>query len=137
MAQTRPIRIATRRSRLALWQAGAARDALVAAHGLDPAAVEIISVKTSGDRIRDRSLAEAGGKGLFTKEIESALLARDVDIAVHSAKDMETFLPAGLVIGAVLERDDPRDALVARAAASLGALPIGALIGSASIRREA
>jgi hydroxymethylbilane synthase len=136
MAQTRPIRIATRGSRLALWQAGAVRDALTRAHGLDPAAIEIVAIKTSGDRIRDRSLAEAGGKGLFTKEIESALTAGDVDIAVHSAKDMETVLPEGLTIGAVLARDDARDALVARAA-SIEALPQGALIGSASVRREA
>ncbi len=99
-----------------MWQAEAVRDALMTAHGLPEAAIEIVVVKTSGDRIRDRALAEAGGKGLFTKEIESALVSGEVDVAVHSAKDMETFLPAGLTIGAVLAREDARDALVARGA---------------------
>ncbi len=137
MAQTRPIRIGTRGSKLALWQASAVRDALAAAHGLAPDAIEVTPIRTSGDRIRDRPLAEAGGKGLFTKEIEGALLAGEVDIAVHSAKDMETFLPEGLMIAAVLEREDARDVLIARHATSIDALPEGALIGSASIRREA
>jgi hydroxymethylbilane synthase len=137
MAQTRPIRIGTRGSKLALWQASAVRDALAATHGLAPDAIEVTPIKTSGDRIRDRPLAEAGGKGLFTKEIEGTLLAGDIDIAVHSAKDMETLLPEGLMIGAVLEREDARDALIARDATSIDALPEGALIGSASIRREA
>jgi hydroxymethylbilane synthase len=136
MAET-PIRIGTRGSRLALWQAGAVRDALIAAHGLDPGAVEIVQIKTSGDRIRDRPLSEAGGKGLFSKEIEEALLAGTVELAVHSAKDMETFLPDGLMIGATLEREDVRDALVARSAGSLDALPQGATVGTASLRREA
>lgn len=113
------------------------REALTKAHGLGGEAIEVVAIKTSGDKIRDRALAEAGGKGLFTKEIEGALQAREVDLAVHSAKDMETFLPDGLVIAAVLEREDVRDALVARDADSLDALPAGALIGSASIRREA
>jgi hydroxymethylbilane synthase len=137
MAQTRPIRIGTRGSRLATWQAEAARAALSAAHGLATDGIECVVIKTSGDRIRDRALAEVGGKGLFTKEIEGALVSGDIDIAVHSAKDMETALPDGLMIGAVLEREDPRDALIARDADSLDALPRGALIGSASIRREA
>lgn len=137
MAQTRPIRIGTRGSRLAQWQAEAARAALAAAHGLAADEIELVVIKTSGDRIRDRALAEAGGKGLFTKEIEGALRAGDIDIAVHSAKDMETVLPAGLTIGAVLERGDPRDALIARGVKSIEALPHGALIGSASIRRQA
>jgi hydroxymethylbilane synthase len=137
LAQTRPIRIGTRGSRLAMLQAEAVRDALAGAHDLSAEDIEVVAIKTSGDRIRDRPLAAAGGKGLFTKEIESALHAGEVDIAVHSAKDMETFLPAGLTIGAVLEREDARDAFVGRDAASLDALPDGALIGSASIRREA
>jgi hydroxymethylbilane synthase len=94
-------------------------------------------MRTSGDRIRDRALAEAGGKGLFTKEIEAALLSGAVDIAVHSAKDMQTFLPPGLAIGAVLPREDVRDALIARSAARLDALPPGARIGTASLRRQA
>jgi hydroxymethylbilane synthase len=137
LAQTRPIRIGTRGSRLAMRQAEAVRDALTAAHALAAEDVEVVAIKTSGDRIRDRALAEAGGKGLFTKEIESALSSGDVDLAVHSAKDMETFLPVGLTIGAVLEREDARDALVAHEAASLEALPQGGLIGSASVRRQA
>ncbi len=137
MAGIGPIRIGTRGSRLALWQAGAARDALVAAHGLAPDAIEIVPIKTSGDRIRDRPLSEAGGKGLFSKEIEAALLSGAIEIAVHSAKDMETHLPDGLVIGACLEREDVRDALVAKNVATLDALPQGARVGTASLRREA
>lgn len=137
MVQTQSIRLGTRGSRLALWQAEAVRDALVAAHGLAAASIAIVPIRTSGDRIRDRPLAEAGGKGLFSKEIEEALQANEVDAAVHSAKDMQTFLPEGLAIGACLEREDARDALVAPNAASLGALPQGARIGTASLRREA
>jgi hydroxymethylbilane synthase len=137
MAQTRLIRIGTRGSKLALWQAGAVRDALVAAHGFKTDAIEVVPIRTSGDRIRDRALDEVGGKGLFTKEIQEALLSGGIDVAVHSAKDMETFLPAGLMIGAVLEREDARDALIARNIKSIDALPQGATIGSASIRREA
>lgn len=137
MAQTQPIRIGTRGSRLALWQAATVRDALVAAHGLAPETVEVIVIKTSGDRIRDRPLAEVGGKGLFTKELEEALFSEAVDIAVHSAKDMETFLPAGLMIGAVLEREDVRDALITTSGATLDALPEGVRIGTASLRRAA
>ncbi len=112
--QTGAVRIGTRGSRLALWQAGAVRDALALAHGMEPERFEIVTISTSGDRIQDRALLEAGGKGLFTKEIEEALLGGDIDLAVHSAKDMQTFLPAGLTIGAYLEREDPRDALVSR-----------------------
>jgi hydroxymethylbilane synthase len=132
----KPIRIGTRGSRLALWQAGAVRDALVA-HAHAPDAVEIVPIRTSGDAIRDRPLSEAGGKGLFSKEIEAALLAGTIDLGVHSAKDMETHLPPGLTIGACLEREDVRDALVARNAASVEELPHGARVGSASLRREA
>jgi hydroxymethylbilane synthase len=131
------IRVGTRGSRLALWQAGAVRDALAAAQGSGAEKTEIVPIKTSGDRIRDRPLSEAGGKGLFSKEIEVALLAGEIDLAVHSAKDMETFLRDGLMIGACLEREDARDALVAKSAASIEALPEGARIGSASLRREA
>jgi hydroxymethylbilane synthase len=137
MAQTAPLRIGTRGSKLALWQANAARDALVNAHGLAPDSIQIVPIKTSGDRIRDRPLAEAGGKGLFTREIEAALREGRVDIAVHSAKDMETLLPDGLVIGACLEREDVRDALISRHNGGLDALPERATIGSASVRREA
>jgi hydroxymethylbilane synthase len=131
------LRIGTRGSRLALWQANAVRDALLAAHDLAPDAVEIVAIRTTGDAIRDRRLSDAGGKGLFTKEIEAALLAEDVALAVHSAKDMETFLPAGLTVGAVLPREDVRDALIAREAQTLEALPRHAKVGTASLRRAA
>ena len=137
MAANAPIRIGTRGSRLALWQAGAVRDALMAAHGFGLDRFEIVPITTSGDKIRDRPLSESGGKGLFSKEIEAALLSGVIDVAVHSAKDMETVLPAGLTIAACLPREDVRDALVANAAASLDALPQGARVGTASLRREA
>ncbi len=137
MAQTKLIRIATRGSQLALWQAEAVRAALARAHDLAPADLEVVVIKTTGDKTTDRALADVGGKGLFTKEIEAALLSGEADIAVHSAKDMETVLPDGLTIGAVLEREDPRDALIAHEATSLDTLRDGALIGSASLRREA
>ena len=94
-------------------------------------------IKTTGDRVQDRPLAEIGGKGLFAKEIEQALLDGAIDCAVHSLKDLETRLPAGLVIGAVLARADPRDALIAPAARSLAELPPGATFATGSIRREA
>src|SRR5262249_62310943 len=87
--------------------------------------------------IRDRPLTEAGGKGLFTKEIEEALARRAIDLAVHSAKDMPTELPAGLSIAAVLPREDPRDGFISRKAATLRALPVGAVVGTASLRRQA
>lgn len=137
MAGNGSLRIGTRGSRLALWQADAVKSALVAAHGLAPDAIEIVPITTTGDRIRDRPLSEAGGKGLFSKEIEAALLSGAVDLAVHSAKDMESTLPEGLTIGACLPRADVRDALVARNAESLEALPHGARVGTASVRREA
>jgi hydroxymethylbilane synthase len=135
-----PLRIGTRGSPLALTQAELVRAALIAAHPelAAPGAVEIVPIRTTGDRIQDRTLAEAGGKGLFTKEIEEALLAGAVDLAVHSAKDMPTWLPQGLAIGAVLPREDPRDALLARmGAAGLASLPQGAVLGTASLRRQA
>ncbi len=136
---SRPLRIGTRGSPMALYQAGLVRDRLRAAHPSLAAegAVSLVAIRTTGDRVQTRLLAEIGGKGLFTKEIEEALLDRRVDLAVHSLKDMETVLPAGLVIGCVLPRDDPRDALVSRAGASLAALPRGARIGTASLRRRA
>ena len=137
MAQTRPIRIGTRGSRLALWQAEAVRDCLAAAHGPAAELIEIVPIRTSGDRIRDRPLAEAGGKGLFTKEIEDRLAGGEVDLAVHSAKDMETLLRPGLVIAACLERGEVRDALISRHAGGLEGLPEAAMVGTASIRREA
>src|SRR5258707_9724585 len=99
--------------------------------------VEVVRIRTTGARVRNRQLSEIGGKGLFTKELEEALLDRRIDLAVHSLKDMETHLPAGLKIGCVLPRDDPRDVLVSRAGAPLAALPSGARIGTASLRRRA
>jgi len=126
------LRIGTRGSPMALFQANLVRDRLVAAHpGL---AAEIAPIRTTGDRVQDRPLAEIGGKGLFSKEIEAALIDRRIDIAVHSLKDMETILPDGLEIGCVLPRDDPRDALVG---ASLADLPQGARVGTGSLRRRA
>jgi len=120
---------------MALYQAGLVRDRLGDAHpGL---AVELVPIRTTGDRVLNRQLAEIGGKGLFTKEIEEALLDGRIDLAVHSLKDMETVLPAGLEIGAVLARDDPRDVLVSRSGAALADLPQGARIGTASLRRRA
>ncbi|MGE0714196.1 MAG: hydroxymethylbilane synthase [Alphaproteobacteria bacterium] len=134
-----PLRIATRGSPLALWQARAVRVALAAA---DPAlaapdAVEIVVVRTTGDRVQDRTLAAIGGKGLFTKEIEEALLAGTADLAVHSMKDVPTVLPDGLVIDAMLPRADPRDALVASVPGGLDGLKPGAVVGTASLRRQA
>jgi hydroxymethylbilane synthase len=136
---SRPLRIGTRGSPMALYQAELVRDRLRAAHpGLaTEGAVELVPIRTTGDRVQTRLLAEIGGKGLFTKEIEEALLHRRIDLAVHSLKDMETFLPPGLAIGCVLKRDDPRDALVARGGSALADLPRGARIGTASLRRRA
>jgi hydroxymethylbilane synthase len=101
------------------------------------AAFEIVVIKTSGDRILDRPLAEIGGKGLFTKEIEEALFDRSIDLAVHSMKDVATRLPDGLVMAAILEREDPRDAFISLAHRSLDALPAGAVVGTSSLRRQA
>jgi len=131
------LRIGTRGSPLALAQAHETRRLLAAAHDVAPERIEICVIKTSGDMIQDRALSAAGGKGLFTKEIEQALHDGGVDLAVHSAKDMPTLLPDGLVLAAFLEREDVRDALIAPGAASLEALPVGAVVGTASLRRQA
>lgn len=131
------LRIGTRGSPLALWQAGEVRRHLIAALGLADADVEIVTITTTGDRVRDRPLAEIGGKGLFTKEIEEALLASDIQLAVHSMKDMPARLPKGLAIPALLARADPRDAFLSPVAKSLAALPKGAIVGSSSVRRTA
>lgn len=131
------VRIGTRGSPLAVAQAAELRRRLSAAHVIDPDAIETVVIRTTGDRIQDRPLAEAGGKGLFTKEIEEALLNGRVDIAVHSAKDMPTWLPDGLALAAFLPREDVRDAFISRKAASLAALPPGAVVGTAALRREA
>ncbi|MEZ5839188.1 MAG: hydroxymethylbilane synthase [Hyphomicrobiales bacterium] len=134
---SKTIRIGTRGSALALAQAHETRARLGAAHGLAPDAFEIVIIKTSGDRILDRPLAEVGGKGLFTKEIEDALLDGSIDLAVHSSKDMPTALPPGLVLSAFLPREDVRDAFISPKAASLADLPKGAVVGTSSLRRQA
>jgi hydroxymethylbilane synthase len=131
VVQTKQVRIGTRGSTLACWQARAVHDALVSAHGLPAGTVETIIIRTSGDRITDRALLEAGGKGLFTKEIEEALADDAIDLAVHSAKDMPTVLPEGLILAAFLAREDPRDAFIGKSAARLEDLPAGARLTSA------
>jgi hydroxymethylbilane synthase len=131
------LRIGTRGSPLALAQARQVRTHLAAAHGIGEDEIALEVIRTSGDMIRDRPLAEAGGKGLFTKEIEEALSAGRIDLAVHSAKDMPTELPAGLTIAAVLPREDARDVFISRKAATLSDLPPGATVGTASLRRQA
>jgi hydroxymethylbilane synthase len=135
--QSTLLRIGTRGSPLALVQAGMVRARLATAHGIGPERIEIKVIQTTGDAIRDRPLAEVGGKGLFTKEIEEVLLAGGIDLAVHSAKDMPTALPEGLAIAAVLPREDARDAFISRTAHSLRELQPGAVIGTASLRRQA
>jgi hydroxymethylbilane synthase len=132
-----PLKIGTRGSALALAQARETRSRLMAAHGLPEDAFEIIAISTSGDRIQNRALSEAGGKGLFTKELEEALFERRIDIAVHSSKDMPTQLPDGLELSAFLPREDARDAFIGRTAKSIIELPHGAKIGSSSLRRQA
>jgi len=132
------LRLGTRGSILALAQTHEVRDRLTAAHPelAGPGAIEIVVIRTTGDRIQDRTLAEAGGKGLFTKEIEEALLNRGIDAAVHSMKDVPTYLPAGLDIVCVLPREDPRDAFISPRARRLAELPAGAVVGTASLRRR-
>jgi hydroxymethylbilane synthase len=131
----KPLRIATRKSQLALWQAEHVAALLRRAHtGLE---VELVPMLTQGDRIQDRSLAAIGGKGLFIKELEVALEEERADIAVHSMKDLPGDLPAGLTIAAVLERADARDALLTLSAGRLEDLPRGARVGTSSLRRQA
>lgn len=132
-----PLRIGTRGSPLALAQAHETRDRLMAAHGLPEAAFAIEVIKTTGDRVLDRALSEIGGKGLFTKEIEEALLAGGIHLAVHSMKDMPTVLPDGLVMSAHLPREDVRDAFVSPRWESIASLPEGAVVGTSSLRRRA
>ncbi len=134
--QERSLRIGTRGSPLALAQANLVAGALATAHPQAPAA-DIVPIVTTGDRITDRPLADIGGKGLFAKEIEAALLAGAIDCAVHSAKDLETRLPDGLTIAAVLARGDPRDALICPASRTLSGIPRGARFGTTSARRKA
>ncbi len=135
--QTDVLRIGTRGSPLAMAQARETRDRLVTAHGLPEEAFSIEMISTGGDRIQGRPLAEVGGKGLFTKEIEEALLDGRIDIAVHSAKDMPTQLPDDLALTCFLKREDVRDAYIGRIGKTLAALPEGAMVGSSSLRRQA
>jgi hydroxymethylbilane synthase len=127
--QSASIRIGTRGSRLALVQAEETRRLLGAG--------EVVPIKTTGDRVTDRPLADAGGKGLFTKEIDEALLSETIDIGVHSAKDLPTWLPEGLIVAACLPRADVRDVFISPKAASLDAMPAGARVGTSSPRRRA
>lgn len=131
----RPLRLGTRRSPLALAQAEEARARLCAAHGWTEDAIELVSVIASGDRIQDRPLAEIGGKALWTKELDAALLDRRIDFAVHSLKDVETLRAADFAIAAVLPREDVRDVLVG--AESVAAIPPGARVGTSAPRRAA
>ncbi len=133
----RSIRIGTRGSQLALAQAHETKARLCAAHELPEEAVEIIIIKTTGDMVRDRPLAEIGGKGLFTKEIEEALLDGRIDMAVHSMKDVPAQLPAGLEIVCHLPREDARDAFLSPKAQGIATLPEGARVGTSSVRRAA
>lgn len=134
-----PIRIGTRGSPMALAQTHLVRDRLVAAHPdlKAPGAIEIRVIQTTGDKVQDRTLAAIGGKGLFTKEIEEGLLDGSLDMAVHSMKDVPTWLPDGLEIVCLLPRDDPRDGFISHKAKNLTGLPAGSVIGTASLRRQA
>lgn len=134
MTSTTPIRIATRQSPLALWQAHFVKDALQAAHpGLE---VELVTMVTRGDVILDTPLAKVGGKGLFVKELEVAMLEGRADLAVHSMKDVPVDFPEGLGLVTICEREDPRDAFVSNTYASLDELPHGAIVGTCSLRRQ-
>lgn len=134
---TSPFRIGTRGSPLALAQAHETRDRLAAAFELEADAFEIVVIKTTGDRVLDRPLKEIGGKGLFTREIEDALLVGEIDIAVHSMKDMPVEQPGGLVLDCYLPREDVRDAFVSLSGGSLAGLAPGTKVGTSSLRRKA
>ncbi|MDJ0894390.1 MAG: hydroxymethylbilane synthase [Alphaproteobacteria bacterium] len=133
------LRIGTRGSPLALAQAEEVRARLAGQHPQlgAPGALEVVTIRTTGDRVQDRTLAEIGGKGLFAKEIQQALRRHEIDLAVHSLKDMETWQPDDLEIAAVLPRVDPRDVFVSLTAAKFAELPAGAVVGTASLRRQA
>jgi len=130
----RPLRIGSRGSVLAMWQANAVRGRLERMVGVE---TEIVTIKTSGDRFQQANVAQIGLKGVFIKELEDALLEGSVDFAVHSMKDVPTQIPAGLAFPAICEREDVRDALLSRSGAKLAALPAGARIGTSSLRRQA
>jgi len=133
----RPLKIGTRGSPLALWQAHEVRRCLMEAFELPEAAFEVVVIKVMGDQVQDKALREIGGKGLFTREIEEALLDGGIDIAVHSMKDMPTLQPEGLALDCYLKRADVRDAFVSPRYGSIGELPQGATVGSSSLRRRA
>ncbi|MEM7566957.1 MAG: hydroxymethylbilane synthase [Pseudomonadota bacterium] len=137
--ETSPVRLrlGTRGSPLALAQASETRARLAAAHSWPVEAIEVVIIRTSGDRIQDVALREIGGKELFTKEIEAALTENRIDVAVHSAKDVATEMPAALTLAGALPREDVRDALISPVAETVEALPEGAIVGTASLRREA
>jgi hydroxymethylbilane synthase len=130
-----PLKIGTRGSPLALWQAHEVRRCLMEAFSLPEAAFEVVVIKVTGDQVQDKALREIGGKGLFTREIEEALLDRGIDIAVHSMKDMPTLQPEGLVLDCYLKREDVRDAFVSPRHGSIAELPLGATVGSSSLQR--
>lgn len=132
-----PLKIGTRGSPLALAQAYETRARLMREHGLAEESMEIVVIKTTGDRVLDRPLKEIGGKGLFTREIEEAMLSGEIDIAVHSMKDMPTIQPQGLALDCFLPREDPRDAFVSEKYERLSDLPAGAVVGTSSLRRRA
>lgn len=134
-----PLKLGTRGSPLARIQTDMVKARLMETFEElnEPGAVEVVVISTTGDRIADRPLADIGGKGLFCKEIENALFDGRIDAGVHSMKDMPTWLPDGLVIACMLERADPRDALICRKAESIATLPEGAVVGTASLRRQA
>lgn len=132
-----PLKIGTRGSPLALWQAHEVRRCVMAAFDLPEVAFEIVVIKVTGDQILDKPLKEIGGKGLFTREIEEALIEGAIDIAVHSMKDMPTMQPEGLILDCYLPREDVRDGFVSPGVASLADLPQGAVVGSSSLRRRA
>jgi hydroxymethylbilane synthase len=131
------LRIGSRGSALALVQARLVQGLLATAHGVPAERIEIRTITTSGDKLPDAPLSEVGGKGLFSKEIEAALEAGEIDLGVHSSKDMATSLPDGLVLGAFLEREDIRDAFVSLSVKTLDEMPMGAKLGSSSLRRSA
>lgn len=135
MPKGRTVHIGTRASKLALWQSRHVQSLLQKLH--PDIQFEIVTIKTTGDNILDVALAKIGDKGLFTKQIETALLSNEIDFAVHSLKDLPTELEPGLDIGAILEREDPRDALVSKSGASFMELPPGSVIGTGSLRRRA
>lgn len=138
MTRADPLRLGSRGSPLAMAQAHEVRDLLIAHHSQLAAlgSIEIIEIKTTGDAVQDRALSEVGGKGLFSKEIDAAQLEGQIDIAVHSMKDLETHLVSGIALVAALQREDVRDAFISHKANSLADLPSGSVIGTSSLRRQ-